>query len=94
MDWTENASRARKDNMSKITAKQAKYLKQSVPERFWERFKKIILTGPRGPCIRLKCLDCQNYQEAEVRRCTLTFCPLWRFRMGREKSAGDANELE
>lgn len=41
----------------------------------------------RSKAIRLKCLDCCNGNSAEVRRCDLTKCPLWRYRMGNEKKA-------
>ena len=43
----------------------------------------------RSKAIRLKCLDCTCGQSAEVRKCELTDCPLWRFRMGREVKDGD-----
>lgn len=33
--------------------------------------------------IREKCLDCCGYQHSEVRRCHITDCPLWEFRMGK-----------
>ena len=47
----------------------------------------------RGKAIRLKCLDCCCGNSAEVRRCTCTSCPLWRYRMGSEKKAleGDSS---
>lgn len=32
--------------------------------------------------IRAKCLDCTNYQNNEIRDCTVTGCPLYDFRMG------------
>jgi hypothetical protein len=32
--------------------------------------------------IRAKCLDCCCYQQAEVRRCPATECPLYAYRMG------------
>jgi hypothetical protein len=35
--------------------------------------------------IRAKCLDCCCDQQAEVRRCEILTCPLWRYRMGREE---------
>ncbi len=35
--------------------------------------------------IRAKCLDCCAGQQAEVRRCHIKRCPLWRYRMGREE---------
>lgn len=38
----------------------------------------------RGKAIRLKCLDCCCGNSAEVRRCSVTKCPLWRYRMGSE----------
>lgn len=41
----------------------------------------------RGKAIRLKCLDCCCGNNTEVRRCTATGCPLWRYRMGSEKKA-------
>lgn len=39
----------------------------------------------RSKAIRLKCLDCCCYQQAEVRLCTSYDCPLWRYRMGKEE---------
>lgn len=40
----------------------------------------------RSKAIRLKCLDCCAGQSAEVRKCDLTKCPLWRYRMGKEEN--------
>ena len=40
----------------------------------------------RSKAIRLKCLDCCAGQAAEVRKCPVTNCPLWRFRMGKEEN--------
>ena len=40
----------------------------------------------RSKAIRLKCIDCCNGQMAEVRKCELTKCPLWRYRMGSEEN--------
>jgi hypothetical protein len=37
----------------------------------------------RAKAIRLKCLDCSNYQYTEVRLCPVTDCPLWPYRYGR-----------
>jgi hypothetical protein len=33
--------------------------------------------------IREKCLDCCSNSHAEVRKCHITDCPLWEFRMGK-----------
>ena len=38
----------------------------------------------RGKAIRAKCLDCCCGNSAEVRKCTITTCPLWIYRMGVE----------
>lgn len=38
----------------------------------------------RGQAIRQKCLDCCCGLSAEVRRCNIIGCPLFRYRMGRE----------
>ena len=40
----------------------------------------------RSKAIRLKCIDCCCGNMAEVRRCPLTNCPLWRYRMGKEEN--------
>jgi hypothetical protein len=40
----------------------------------------------RSKAIRLKCIDCCAGQMAEVRKCELTTCPLWRYRMGKEEN--------
>lgn len=39
----------------------------------------------RAKAIRLKCLDCCCGNTAEVRRCEIKDCALWRYRMGREE---------
>lgn len=41
----------------------------------------------RKKAIRLKCLDCCCGNSAEVRRCAISKCPLWQYRMGSEKKA-------
>ena len=33
--------------------------------------------------IRMRCLDCSNWQQGEVKNCPLYTCALWPFRMGR-----------
>ena len=40
----------------------------------------------RSKAIRLKCIDCCGGNMAEVRKCDLTKCPLWRYRMGKEEN--------
>jgi hypothetical protein len=40
----------------------------------------------RAKAIRLKCLECCCGQSAEVRRCHIESCALWRYRMGKEEN--------
>lgn len=44
--------------------------------------------------IRNKCLECSSSQLKEVRECPISWCPLWRYRMGKrppkESIEGDA----
>ncbi len=47
----------------------------------------------RGKAIRLKCLDCCGGQSAEVRRCPVVHCPLWRYRMGNESKAATSDSV-
>ena len=52
----------------------------------------------RAKAIRLKCIDCCAGQQSEVRKCELTKCPLWRYRMGKEikddENSEHANDFE
>lgn len=53
----------------------------------------------RGKAIRAKCLDCCCGQTAEVKKCTITKCPLYRYRLGYEsneeyKHTGDCSEVQ
>ena len=36
----------------------------------------------RSVAIRRKCLDCCGGSKSEVRQCSTTKCPLWKYRMG------------
>jgi hypothetical protein len=38
----------------------------------------------RGQAIKAKCLDCCCGQYLEVKKCTVTGCPLWIYRLGKE----------
>lgn len=40
--------------------------------------------------IRLNCLDCSAGSSNEVKRCELTDCPLWPYRLGRKPTAEEA----
>ena len=38
----------------------------------------------RGQAIKAKCVDCCGGLVYEVKKCTVTHCPLWIYRMGVE----------
>lgn len=49
----------------------------------------------RKQAIKAKCLDCSGGIRAEIRRCPVTNCPLWPFRMGAEiKGTGEDEATE
>ena len=49
----------------------------------------------RGQAIRAYCIGCMCGQRVEVRRCPITDCPLYPFRMGKElPSCEDASKTE
>lgn len=48
-----------------------------------DRFKPVadrVKKGSMKAAIQLKCLDCCDYQTAEIRNCTCNDCSLWAFR--------------
>ena len=48
----------------------------------------------RSKAIRLKCLDCCCGNMAEVRKCPVTNCSLWRYRMGKEIKDNNEPEID
>ncbi len=46
----------------------------------------------RKTAIKKKCLDCSGGIRAEIRRCPVTSCPLWPFRMGTEQRSTGTDE--
>ena len=44
--------------------------------------------------MRVKCLECCCNNSAEVRRCHMTDCPLWPFRMGRNPNRAGMGSRE
>jgi hypothetical protein len=47
---------------------------------------------PLASVIRRNCMECANGSEAEVRRCGLSSCPFWPFRMGTNPFAPKQSE--
>ena len=44
--------------------------------------------------IRAKCIDCCCGQIVEIRECTVKWCPLWAYRMGRRPKDTEIAEVE
>jgi len=44
--------------------------------------------------LKLKCLECSNWQREEVKRCTVKFCPLWHDRPFQDLKSRSRTELE
>lgn len=46
--------------------------------------RKEAANTTRKRAIRQYCIECSGNNRAEVRRCEITNCPLWIYRMGKE----------
>lgn len=59
-------------------------------EKFCQKLIKDINNNKRvSPlkAIRCKCLDCVCYQPAEVKKCPIKACALYKYRFGKNQSA-------
>ena len=50
--------------------------------RTWD---KAIAKKSMRAAVNAKCQDCMNWQQAEIRRCDITTCPLWQYRPNQGK---------
>lgn len=65
----------------------ADLLLDQAPADKKERFRKVAdraISGPakRTAAIKLACLQCVNWDQPEVGRCTIKKCALWALRKG------------
>ncbi len=54
-------------------------MRKEMPKRYHpliERAEK----GSKTACVKLKCLECANWQTSEVRKCVISSCPLFPIR--------------
>jgi ribosomal protein S27E len=56
-----------------------KLMHSIVPERFANIVVKLQ-KGSKSAALKLKCLDCSNWQPIEIKQCTCNECPLYAFR--------------
>ena len=59
-------------------------LKSGMPEKYHPIADKAA-KGSLKAVIKLKCLDCCNWQQREVALCTVTACPNWGYRPYKDK---------
>lgn len=55
---------------------------ETCPKALRYRYEKTAAraqAGERQKAILLKCLECCCWEQAEVKRCEIRGCPLWRF---------------
>ena len=72
-----------------------KLLRERTPVRFHQIID-LVEEGSRTASQKLKCLDCSNFQTAEIRRCEIKACPQWAFRpyQGKTEDDEDVQEAE
>lgn len=54
-------------------------LRKSTPKRYLPLVDKAE-KGSKNACIKLKCLECSNWQSTEVKHCVITGCPMYPIR--------------
>jgi len=72
-------------------------MRQNKSEKAYAEALKKIKSGKRVPLLRvmrLKCLDCCGWQEAEVKLCPADDCILWNFRMGKNPYPLSKKQIE
>ena len=54
---------------------------RDVPPKYRALYQKAIGKKSRKAAIRSFCIECVGYQEVEVKLCTDTTCPLYKYRL-------------
>lgn len=88
------APRVRVPRSTKMKAFAASFvrMRKSTPERFRPLVDKLEKSGSLKACIKLKCLECSNWQPGEVKECVITDCPLFPIRPFQGKKTEETNE--
>jgi hypothetical protein len=48
--------------------------------KFRKQWLKAINKSSMRAAVNAKCADCTNWQNVEIRECTVVTCPLWQYR--------------
>lgn len=78
--------RSEKFKNDPVAAQAFQDMKNKTPKSFVDLADKIIDTGSMKLAIKMNCLQCTNYQRAEIRDCDITRCVMWNFRPFQGKS--------
>lgn len=66
-------------------------IKQEQKGRFLPIFQRVK-AGSMKAAVKLKCLDCSNFQPIEIKNCPCTDCPLYAFRPYQKVLTGEDDE--
>ena len=66
-------------------------LRKMTPKRFLPLVDKAE-KGSAKACVKLKCLECSNWQSSEVKQCVIIDCPLYPIRPFQTKGDVDVSE--
>jgi hypothetical protein len=70
-------------------------IKRTTPDRFEGIVHKLTVLGSMRAGVALKCLECSNFQTAEVRNCVIPSCGLYAFRPYKNKAGEqDVEDIE
>lgn len=62
--------------LSELPEKQKAYVLGAVPESQKNIFALAFSGGSKAKALQAKCLQCSNFDRAEVTACTVTTCPV------------------
>lgn len=70
-------------------------LLSTCPHDQRSRYEKMAAraeSGSRAAAMKLKCLECCAWSQAEVGRCQIRSCSLWRYRSAAKKEESESEE--
>lgn len=69
------------------------YVQRSVPDKHKTATLRALLGQiPRSTAIRVKCLQCCNYERETIKTCSVLTCALWPVRPYQDKPETDTDE--
>lgn len=62
--------------------------RNTIPQQYRTSYDKAIDKKSKVAAIKVKCLDCMNWDKKLVKECDITTCPLWSIRPYNRVRAG------